>query len=84
MKHAGPEALNVLEPLLVRIRKHEQLREKKRGLFYRKGKSFLHFHEDPTGLFADLCAGGEDSRLRVGTQAEQNVLLARIRQALAD
>ena len=83
MKHAGPDALDVLEPLLVKIRKHAQLKEKKRGLFYLKGKSFLHFHEDPAGLFADLFHGKDSWRLRVTARAEQKALLAKIEDLLS-
>ena len=84
MKHAGPDALDILGPLLAQIRKHEQLKEKKRGLFYIKGKSFLHFHEDPAGLFADISLGVKTWRLRVSTQAERRVLLAKIKNVLTD
>lgn len=54
MKHAGAEALDQLEPLLAELRGLPNLREKSRGIFYRKGQAFLHFHEDPKGLFADV------------------------------
>ena len=54
MKHAGPAALDALEPLLAELRTLSGLREKSRGVFYRKGQAFLHFHEDPKGLFADV------------------------------
>ena len=83
MKHAGPEALDLLEPLLAKIRKHPALKEKKRGLFYLKGKSFLHFHEDPAGLFADLFLGKDSWRLRVSRRNEQEALLAKIRTLLS-
>src|SRR5262249_16251731 len=83
VRHARPEALDVLEPLLAKIRKLAGLKEKKRELFYRKGRLMLHFHEDPAGLFADLCADGKDLRLRVSTQAEQRVLLAKLKQTLS-
>jgi hypothetical protein len=33
VKHAGTGALDILEPLLDKIRKHAALREKRRGLF---------------------------------------------------
>ena len=78
MKHAGTDALDVLEPLLARIRGHAQLKEKKRGLFYRNGKSFLHFHEDPAGLFADLFDSSNAWRLRVSEPPEHDALLAKI------
>jgi hypothetical protein len=54
MKHAGSAALDELEPLLAELRRFAALREKTRGVFYRGGKAFLHFHEDPAGLFADM------------------------------
>ncbi|HEX4183540.1 MAG TPA: hypothetical protein VHY34_09795 [Caulobacteraceae bacterium] len=53
MKHAGQEALDALEA--VRLRR--ALTERKRGVFYRKSRAWLHFHEDPAGLFADLRGG---------------------------
>jgi hypothetical protein len=54
MKHAGPEALDQLEPILAELRKLPGLKEKKRGAFYRGSSGFLHFHEDPAGFFADV------------------------------
>lgn len=60
MKHAGPAALAQLEPLLAEIRSLDRLVEKKTGVFYRKGKACLHFHEDPTGLYADIRTRGAD------------------------
>ena len=83
-KHAGPAALDLLEPLMARIRMHVQLKEKKRGSFYRKGKGFLHFHEDPAGLFADVCTGAENLRLRVSTRREQKALLSKIQELLRE
>lgn len=61
MKHAGQDALDQLEPLLEALRPLPGMTEKKRGVFYRKSKAFLHFHEDPKGLFADIrTADGRD------------------------
>ncbi len=34
MKHAGQDALDALEELLVAIRQHKSLKEKRRGIFY--------------------------------------------------
>lgn len=76
MKHAGPAALDALEPLLARVRALPGLKEKARGTFYRSSRAFLHFHEDPTGLFADLRLEGDDfTRMRVSTLAEQEALM---------
>ncbi len=84
MRHATDSALDKLEGLLSEIRKrHGSLRERKRGTFYRAGQSWLHFHEDPAGLFADLKIGGSFARFRVSTRAEQGVLLRELRNSLA-
>jgi hypothetical protein len=56
MKHATAPALDRLEPLLAKVRRHGRLKEKSRGVFYFKSKAVLHFHEDPAGLFADFRA----------------------------
>lgn len=76
MRHARPEDLDRIEPLLEQIRAAGAgvLTEKKRGCFYRKSKGFLHFHEDPKGMFADI----EDDRIQVDDPAGAAQLLARI------
>jgi len=79
MKHAGALALDQLEPLLAQIRALPGLKEKGRGVFYRGGKAFLHFHEDPAGLFADVRLAGTDfERFRVETNEEREAFLARV------
>jgi hypothetical protein len=79
MKHAGPEALDRLEPLLTELRAAPGLAERNRGTFYRRSRAFLHFHEDASGLFADIREGGEFKRYRVETDNERSELLARVR-----
>jgi hypothetical protein len=76
MKHAGPAAVAALEPLLVRLRTLEPLRERTPGTFYRRANAFLHFHEDPAGYFADVKIDGEFQRFRVSDPAEQDALVA--------
>lgn len=84
MKHAGPAALDQLEPLLNELRALDGLKEKARGVFYRRTRAFLHFHEDPSGLHADLRVAGDDfDRYRVQDEAERTALLALVREALA-
>lgn len=78
MKHAGAAALHTLADLLEQIRRFDGLREPNPGTFYRKSSGFLHFHEDPAGLFADLKEGDKYHRLQVNTVAEQRALLRRI------
>ena len=79
MKHAGPTALDGIEDLLAALREVPGLQEKKRGVFYRRSKAFLHFHEDPTGTYADVRLSDDFERLRVTTRAEQRSLLRRVR-----
>ena len=57
--------------LLSRLRALGGLKEKKRGCFYFKSKGFLHFHEDPKGMFADLrqVDTRDDRRMKVDTEA---------------
>jgi hypothetical protein len=83
VRHARAEALDELEPFLERLRAVPGLVEKARGVFYVRSKAFLHFHEDPTGLHADVRLGPEFSRVRVQTAGERDALLARIRAAQA-
>jgi hypothetical protein len=79
VKHAGAQALDELEPLLVVLREIPGLREKSRGTFYRGSRAFLHFHEDPAGLFADVRIDAEFERVRVTSAEERQDLLGRIR-----
>jgi hypothetical protein len=84
VKHATAAALQGLSDLLDRIREREGVRERKLGVFYCKSKAFLHFHEDPAGLFADLNVGADFERYPVNTQQEWKVLLKAIDRALDD
>jgi N-acetylglutamate synthase-like GNAT family acetyltransferase len=79
VRHATTEALDQLEPLLAQLRLVEGLVEKSRGVFYRKSRAFLHFHEDPSGLFADVRFGQDFERFRVESDAERDALMSRIR-----
>ena len=85
MKHAGPDALERLEPLLARLRAFPQLREKSRGVFYLRSKAFLHFHEDAAGLFADVRApdGKDFDRLHIDEASGRRTLLERVARTLA-
>ena len=66
MKHATSAALDDLAPLLEALRVLPGLKEKSRGVFYWRSKAFLHFHEDPAGLFADVRNdSGEFDRIKV-------------------
>jgi hypothetical protein len=81
VRHAGPGALAALADLLAAVRAAPGLKEPRPGIFYRRGKAWLHFHEDPAGLFADVRSGGEWERFRVSEPAERAALLAFIETA---
>lgn len=83
MKHATPAALDSLSELLDQVRTRDGLTERKLGIFYRRSKSFLHFHEDPAGLFADVTVGDGFDRYPVNTETEWTALLAAIDGALS-
>ena len=76
MKHAGAATLDQLEPLLQRIRACGGLREKSRGIFYLKSRAYLHFHEDPAGIFVDIrAANGKDfDRMKLDAAIEAEIL----------
>jgi len=79
LKHAGPSALDEIEPMLDALRALPVLKEKTRGTFYRGSKAFIHFHEDPAGVFADVRLADDFERFRVSTKREQQACLRRIR-----
>jgi hypothetical protein len=85
MRHARDADLDRLEDLLADLRTLPGLVEKTRGVFYRKSRSFLHFHQDPKGLFADIGGGpnGVDQRIDVTDAAGRARLLAEARRRLA-
>ncbi|HWA30737.1 MAG TPA: hypothetical protein VG867_06555 [Rhizomicrobium sp.] len=78
MKHATPAALDRLETLLRQLRKIPGLVEKSRGVFYRGGHAFLHFHEDGKAFFADIRLAEDFERFPATTRAEQAVLLRKL------
>ena len=78
MKHATTAALDRLEPLLAKLRTIGELSERSRGVFYRKSRAFLHFHEDPAGLFANIRSIDSDDfdRMPADSAAAQDALVA--------
>ena len=84
MRHARTAALDELEPLILRLRQVDGLVERKRGVFYRKSKAFLHFHEDPSGLYADVRLAADFERFHVQTLAEQEALLEKVDRSVAE
>ncbi|HEY6418075.1 MAG TPA: hypothetical protein VIX59_03645 [Candidatus Binataceae bacterium] len=83
MKHAGPDALDQLEPILAELRKLPGLKEKKRGAFYHGPSGFLHFHEDPAGFFADVKLNGREFvRMPANNAREVATLLRKAARAV--
>ena len=83
MKHAGSVCLEGLSSLLLEIRGLGVLVEKKPGVFYRRGKAYLHFHEDPAGVFADArIDDSEFIRFAVNTDVEKKKFMQVLRAAL--
>ncbi len=83
MRHATAAALAQLAPLLSQVRSRmPPLKEKGEGKFYLKSVAFLHFHEDPSGLFADLKVNGDWQRYPVNTEADYQILLSALDQEL--
>lgn len=85
MRHAGPDAIKALAPLLAELRRTMPpgVIEKKPGTFYRNGQGLLHFHEDPAGFFADLKIDGGWRRFSVNHPREAATFLATWRKTLA-
>lgn len=71
MRHARDQDLDRIEPLLARLRALPGMVEKKRGTFYRKSRGFLHFHEDPKGMFADIRDARDDDWERLDVTGPQ-------------
>jgi hypothetical protein len=82
VKHAGPDSLDRLDALLVAVRQLPGLQERKRGVFYRRSRAFLHFHEDAAGLFADVRLAETFERFPVSSRPEQDTLVHQIRLVL--
>ena len=83
MKHASQEKIKALAPLLEQIRHLPNLKEKKSGIFYRKSRAFLHFHEDGDKIYADVRLQEPDfQRFPVTTQTEQTIFLDLVRRSL--
>ncbi|MDO8802219.1 hypothetical protein [Phenylobacterium sp.] len=61
---------------MARVRALPGLTEKKRGVFYRKSRAFLHFHEDPEGLFGDVRAADDRDFDRFDVTQDGDALIA--------
>lgn len=82
MKHAGPETLDRIEPLLSDLRKRAGLKEKSRGWFYRGSRGFLHFHERGPDVFADVRFAEDFELLPATIGKDRKALLRKVDVAL--
>lgn len=83
MKHATVQTLERITGLLDEVRQLAGIKERKFGVFYRKSRAFLHFHEDAGKVYADVRLEGPDfDRFAATTAAQQQRLLAAIRTFL--
>jgi hypothetical protein len=84
MKHASAQTLRQLGALLERLRALPGLVERKPGIFYRGSSAFLHFHEDPAGVFADAKLDGSSfERVKLSGATDAEELVRRASAALA-
>jgi hypothetical protein len=83
MKHAGPATLARISPLLEELRSRPVLREMRPGVFYLKSRAFIHFHDDPNGIFADVRLADDFVRLAVTSSSQQSDLLDQIDDCLS-
>jgi hypothetical protein len=83
VRHADASALDRLESMLVQLRSMPDLKEVRRGVFYRRSKAFIHFHDDAAGLYADVRLGGDFERYRVETEDERRHVIGEISTALS-
>jgi hypothetical protein len=75
MKHATAASLSQLKDLIADLRKLPGVTERRPGIFYARGRALLHFHEDSTGLFADIKGTDDWKRVAVNTEAERAAML---------
>jgi len=81
VRHARDAALDSIETILAELRALPGLKEKKRGTFYRKSSGFIHFHEDPQGMFADLKSQGDFVRFPLKRREQISSFLRAARKA---
>lgn len=83
MKHATPVTIEALAPLRRQLAAIPGVTERRPGSFARGSRAFLHFHEDPAGLFADLRGPQDWERLPANTAAERRAIVRRARELAA-
>jgi hypothetical protein len=75
--------LNCIALLLNVLRAHPALDEVRPAAFHFNGRDFIHFHEEPEGIFADVRLAKGRVRMPVSTRFEQAELLESIERKLS-
>ena len=76
------ETIEALSILLNFLRSNEILNEVKPTNFHLNGKGFIHFHDEPDGLWADIFLSKERLRMPANTASEQADVIGTIEPAL--
>ena len=76
------ETFKTLAPLLRFLRSYEVLVETKGARFLLRGRDFIHFHDDPDGLWADALLSKGRVRMSVSSSSEQGELMGLIAEKL--
>ena len=79
MRH---ETNETLEMLLNFLRSYEILSEMKPTNFHLNGKGFIHFHDEPDGLWADIFLSKGRLRMPANTASEQADVIGTIETTL--
>ena len=65
------DTIEALSILLNFLRSYEILNEVKPTYFHLNGKGFIHFHDEPDGLWADIFLSRRVKRMPANTASEQ-------------
>jgi hypothetical protein len=85
VRHADEATFEQLQDLLASLRKLPGVVERRPGAFSFRSRALLHFHDDPTGPYADLKVSPEEGfrRFRVRTKADQTAFVRQVRAAIS-
>jgi hypothetical protein len=85
MGRATKSTIEALAPLYEEVRAHciPGLEIKANGAVYQKRNGILHFHEDATGVQADVKVNGEWQRIEVNAAAGRRKVVALLRSNYA-
>ena len=76
------ETIEALSILLNFLRSYEILNEVKPTNFHLNGKGFIHFHDEPDGLWADIFLSKGRLRMPANTASEQADVIGTIEPTL--